>query len=433
MAQQRITEILWPDLVRRFSATQGTVLFDIPDHRGEPARYQLLSAWPVKRWQVPDGQPVAAVIREINGYIAGHRETQGDWLPLRLGFMAYGDGEQELGPARSRHCAIPALVVQEHDWVLVLDRSDQSITLHWSPDCPADRLAQVRQCLDGPESSPEAFRLTAPFAADTRRSDYLRALQRVDHYIHAGDVYQVNYAQRFQARYRGHPLLAFLALYQASPNPCSAYMDLGGQQILSLSPERFIRVQEDRVETRPIKGTRRRGRDGAEDQAMIRELTESPKDRAENLMIVDLLRNDLGRCCETGSITAEPLFAVESYTNVHHLVSTVRGRLKKEFTPLDMLLSAFPGGSITGAPKRRAMEIIRELEPAPRGAYCGSFFHWTPANGFDSTIAIRTLECLDGVIRCWGGGGIVADSEPAEEYQESLTKIRLFMDVLEKL
>ncbi|TVP58186.1 MAG: aminodeoxychorismate synthase component I [Halomonadaceae bacterium] len=350
-----------------------------------------------------------------------------------VGFMAYGDGEKELSALPSRVCQTPPLVVQEHDWLLVLDRKQQTITLHWQSDCPQNRLEAIREKVHRRAVDPLSFCLSTGFKADTSHAQYLQALDQVDRYIHAGDTYQINYAQRFQARYQGSPLAAFLALYQASPSPCSAFMDLGSHQILSLSPERFIRVQGQQVETRPIKGTRRRGSTEQEDQQLIQELVASPKDRAENLMIVDLLRNDLGRCCEIGSVTATPLFAVETYTNVHHLVSTVRGRLRDEFTPLDMLLSAFPGGSITGAPKRRAMEIIRELEPAPRGAYCGSFFHWTPENGLDSTIAIRTLECHQGQISCWGGGGIVADSEPEDEYQESLTKIRLFMEVLEGL
>lgn len=433
MTQQRIEGIHWPDLVSRFAGAEGTVVFDVPDHKGEPARFQLLSAWPRESWEVSGNRPVGDMVQQIDRHIAVHGETHGHWLPLRTGFMGYGDGEQELGPEHARHCTSMSLRVQEHDWVLVLDRQEQQITLHWQTDTPQHRHELIRECLGEGHSPAGAFHLTEGFSADTSRTQYLQALSKVDAYIHAGDAYQVNYAQRFQASYQGPPLLAFQALYEASPSPCSAYMDLGPQQILSLSPERFIRVQGKLVETRPIKGTRRRGRDKAEDQAMIRALTESPKDRAENLMIVDLLRNDLGRCCETGSIRAEPLFAIESYANVHHLVSTVRGTLREQFTPLDMLLSAFPGGSVTGAPKRRAMEIIRELEPAPRGAYCGSFFHWTPANGFDSTIAIRTLECQNGVIVCWGGGGIVADSQPEEEYQESLTKIRLFMDVLEAL
>lgn len=433
MNQQRIDEVDWQTLVGRFSGEPGGVLFDVPDQKGQPARYQVFSAWPRYCWQAENGQRLGHTVQAINAHLTDTTDSEGPWLPLRAGFMAYGDGEMELTMPPPRPCQTPPLVVQEHDWLLLLDRNQEQITLHWQTHCPQSRRQAIEAKIRQTGTVTTTFHLSTPFSADTTGQQYLSALEQVDHYIHAGDVYQVNYAQRFHARYQGSPLSAFQALYQASPSPCSAFMDLGSHQILSLSPERFIRVQGQQVETRPIKGTRRRGSNVAEDQILISALVNSPKDRAENLMIVDLLRNDLGRCCEIGSITATPLFAVETYANVHHLVSTVQGRLRREFTPLDMLLSAFPGGSITGAPKRRAMEIIRELEPYPRGAYCGSFFHWTPANGLDSTIAIRTLECHDGVITCWGGGGIVADSVPEEEYQESLTKIRLFMAVLEGL
>ncbi|MEX2326470.1 MAG: anthranilate synthase component I family protein, partial [Pseudomonadales bacterium] len=187
--------------------------------------------------------------------------------------------------------------------------------------------------------------------------------------------------------------------------------------------ERFVRVENGRVTTQPIKGTRRRGRTDAEDAALALELRNSEKDRAENLMIVDLLRNDLGKCCKPGSIRVEKLFELQSFPNVHHLVSTVTGELRGGVSPLAFLKAAFPGGSITGAPKVRAMEIIHELEPHERGPYCGAIGYYSYNGNLDTNLSIRTLVYKDGSIYYWGGGGIVADSVAADEYAESLAKV----------
>jgi Anthranilate/para-aminobenzoate synthases component I len=203
--------------------------------------------------------------------------------------------------------------------------------------------------------------------------------------------------------------------------------------ILSLSPERFVRVSHHQVETRPIKGTRPRGKNSAEDAANAAELLASAKDRAENLMIVDLLRNDLGRTCRTGSVRVPQLFTLESYPNVHHLVSSVVGELADGKDALDLIGDSFPGGSITGAPKIRAMQIIDELEPTRRSLYCGSLLYLDVRGEMDSSIAIRSLLVKDGRVSCWGGGGIVADSDWQDEYQESITKVKVLLDTLQTL
>jgi para-aminobenzoate synthetase component 1 len=232
----------------------------------------------------------------------------------------------------------------------------------------------------------------------------------------------------------GDPLLAYLRLRQTSHSPFSAYLASGPDAaVLSLSPERFLSVTNGVVLTQPIKGTRPRGRTPDEDRQLAESLRTSAKDRAENLMIVDLLRNDLGSRCETGSVQVQSLFELQSYTAVHHLVSSVTGRLRRGDHALALLRACFPGGSITGAPKIRAMEIIDELEPDHRSVYCGSVV-WTGFDGnMDSSIAIRTLLCESGHIYCWGGGGIVADSDGDQEYQETLDKISLLISTLEDI
>jgi para-aminobenzoate synthetase component 1 len=254
------------------------------------------------------------------------------------------------------------------------------------------------------------------------REEYLGAVRRVIEYIRAGDCFQVNLAQRLLYPAEEAPLEMYLRLRARNPAPFAGYFDLGDFTIASASPERFLRVENGEVETRPIKGTRPRGATPAEDQARIRELLHSEKDRAENIMIVDLLRNDLGRVCRYGSVRVEAVCRLESYRFVHHLVSEVRGRLRPELGPLDLLRAAFPGGSVTGAPKIRAMEIIAELEPTARGPYCGSLAYLGFDGTMDSNILIRTLTAGRGWVQFPVGGGIVADSMPEREYEETWHK-----------
>jgi para-aminobenzoate synthetase component 1 len=255
------------------------------------------------------------------------------------------------------------------------------------------------------------------------RAGYEAAVRRAVEYIHAGDCFQVNLSQRLLAPLREHPLDLYGRLRARNPAPFGAYFDLGASQILSASPERFLRVfPGGEVETRPIKGTRRRGSTPEEDAALVRDLATSAKDRAENVMIVDLLRNDIGKVCEYGSVRVPRVCEVETFRFVHHLVSEVRGRLRPGLGPLDLLAAAFPGGSVTGAPKVRAMEIIAELEPTARGPYCGCL-GWVGFDGaMDTNILIRTFTAGRGWVQFPVGGGVVADSDPAREYEETLHK-----------
>jgi para-aminobenzoate synthetase component 1 len=254
------------------------------------------------------------------------------------------------------------------------------------------------------------------------RPGYEAAVARVVEYIRAGDCYQVNLSQRLLAPLREHPLELYGRLRSLNPAPFSAYFDMGEFQILSTSPERFLKLNQGEVETRPIKGTRPRGHTPDEDAALIADLRANPKDRAENVMIVDLLRNDLGRVCAFGSVRVPKVCEVETFQFVHHLVSEVRGRLRTDCGPMELLNATFPGGSVTGAPKVRAMEIIAELEPTARGPYCGSL-GWIGFDGnMDTNILIRTFTAGLGWLQFPVGGGIVADSDPRREYEETLHK-----------
>ncbi|AAU91085.1 para-aminobenzoate synthase, component I [Methylococcus capsulatus str. Bath] len=276
------------------------------------------------------------------------------------------------------------------------------------------------------------FDVLAPVRANMNRRDYVAAFERIQHYIREGDCYQVNLAQRFAAPCRGSAWTLYQTLRQTNPAPFSAFINGPQARVLSSSPERFLRVLDGRVETKPIKGTRPRSTDPLEDRRQEETLRHSEKDRAENLMIVDLLRNDLGKHCQPGSVRVPKLFEIESYTTVHHLVSTVTGTLARGHDAIGLLRDSFPGGSITGAPKIRAMEIIEELEPHRRGVYCGAIGYVGFDGNMDTNIAIRTLVQSEGTVRFWAGGGIVADSSAASEYQECFDKAAALLNLLER-
>ncbi len=293
---------------------------------------------------------------------------------------------------------------------------------------------EVRATTDAPPSFPVEggwWPASLALRSSFTHAGYLAAVQRVIDYIYAGDIFQANFSQRFEVPLHGAPWTMYERLRTRNAAPFAAYLDFPDALILSASPERFLRVSSGgHVETRPIKGTRPRGLGPEHDAALGRALTESTKDRAENLMIVDLLRNDLSRVCRPGTVRVPELFALERYATVHHLVSTVVGDLEPGIDPLDLLRAAFPGGSITGAPKLRAMEIIAELEPSQRGVYCGSIGYWSLGGELDTSIAIRTATVRNGRVYFSAGGGIVADSVPEQEYRETLDKARGLIDAL---
>ncbi|MEP4077448.1 MAG: aminodeoxychorismate synthase component I [Haloferula sp.] len=259
--------------------------------------------------------------------------------------------------------------------------------------------------------------------AEWSRERFVEAVDRIREWIAAGDIYQVNLSQRFEAEVTGASLFGlYQALRDASPAPMGSWLSLDGREVLSSSPETFLRISGSGIETRPIKGTRPRFSDPTADRRSAYELQTSPKEIAELVMITDLLRNDLGQVCEFGSVAVDEMLQLETLEQVHHLVSTVSGRLRDDHGPVDALAACFPGGSITGAPKRRAMEIISELEGVPRGLYCGAIGYLGYNGESQFNIAIRTMVRQAGKLRFHAGAGIVADSDPLKEYEETLHK-----------
>ena len=321
----------------------------------------------------------------------------------------------------------PDMAVGIYDWALIADHHQKRITLlSWSDI--AARLAWL-QALSMPIREP--FRLTSSWQSNMTREQYGRNFRQVQEYLLSGDCYQVNLAQRFSASYLGDEWQAFKKLNEANRAPFSAFIRLPESAILSFSPERFILLAGKKIQTRPIKGTLPRLADPHEDAEQAAKLADSPKDRAENLMIVDLLRNDIGRVAVPGSVRVPELFVVEPFPAVHHLVSTITAELPDSLQATDLLRACFPGGSITGAPKVRAMEIIEELEPQRRNAWCGSIGYISFCGNMDTSITIRTITAEDGKLYCSAGGGIVADSTESAEYQETFDKVNRILPLLE--
>jgi para-aminobenzoate synthetase component 1 len=413
-------------------------------------------------------------LRAVRAMVEPHRTPAVAALPPfqggAAGYMAYDFGLtlERLPAPRHDDLALDDLVFGMYDWVIAWDHSSSRAWLisTGSPETdPAAKQRRARERADWVKSvlsarpaiseDTDASRARAGGVAagehapsfpveggwwDPRleirssftRTAYLQAVQRVIDYIYAGDIFQANFSQRFEAPLRESTWSLYQRLRTRNAAPFAAYMDLPHAVVLSASPERFLRIDAaGHVETRPIKGTRPRGLGPEHDAALGHALTESEKDRAENLMIVDLMRNDLSRICEPGTVRVPELFALEQYATVHHLVSTVVGQLANGADALDVVKAAFPGGSITGAPKLRAMEIIAELEPSRRGVYCGSMGYWSVTGELDTSIAIRTAVASGGRVYFSAGGGIIADSVPDEEYRETLDKARGIIDSLD--
>lgn len=425
----------------------AAVLLDSGSGLADAGRFDIMAAAPDPQRSLtlpaaPDARDVDAFFAHLNRIhrqAAARCDTASAELPFSgglIGYLGYDAGLPLHGLSVAQRAqasgSFPAARVGYYPWAIVQDHAQRKSVLVAENSVSRAELDEIAQRVHHMEAASAPFHLDHPFCSNMQATDYTAAFSRVSDYIQAGDCYQVNLAQRFSARYRGDPFSAYRKLRPLAAAAFAGYIDMSdGNALLCLSPERFIALHGSKVATQPIKGTRPRNSDALRDREIAAELQGSSKDRAENLMIVDLLRNDLGRNCQPGSIHVESLFALRSYPTVHHLVSTIRGRLQAGRTGIDLLRDSFPGGSVTGAPKRRAMQVIAELEPDARQAYCGSLFYLCNSGRMDSNITIRSLVAERGQLHCWAGGGLVADSRCDAEYQETFDKVGAFLHALE--
>ena len=446
-------EIPLIDLAARLSKKEGTVLL-MSGGRLDSARYHILGFDPWLTLKgcgrdlrlIIDDQEHALSMHPLEALraVVHHYYCRPDIVPAGMplaaglmGYLAYDlkDLLEDLPRTSVDRWQLPHLCFYAPGIILVHDKQLQITHLHemmrrkgyrkLSPS-GSDRL----DVLVNSPTPDESFAVDhCGLQSNFDRPGYEAAVKRIRDYIAAGDVYQVNLSQRFETRFSGNPFGFFRALYEKNPAPFFAFMNAGDHHLVSTSPERFMRLQDRQVETRPIKGTRPRRSDPIEDRAMRKALESSPKDDAELSMIVDLLRNDIGRACQGGTVRVTAHKTVEAYENVYHLVSIVEGLLARDRDGVDLIQAAFPGGSITGCPKIRAMEIIDELEPDRRHVYTGSIGYFSFHGTLDLSIAIRTAVIYQNRMAFSVGGGIVYDSDPADEYEETLHKGRTLVNV----
>lgn len=353
-----------------------------------------------------------------------------------LGFFSYDLGRyiEQIPSIAFNDLSLPDMAIGIYYWAVIVDHKKKKITLVGDKSDLKTRREwnDIEKLFTNKSQSKnkESFNVTQQVRSNMSAETYEDAFNRIKTYIKEGDCYQVNLAQRFNVSVEGSSWSAYKDLRKINPSPFSAYMNYPDFEILSNSPERFLSVKENIVETKPIKGTRPRAQNQKKDLLLLEDLMTSEKDQAENVMIVDLLRNDISKNCELGSVQVPKLFEVESFPNVHHLVSTITGKLQDQRSVIDLLRGCYPGGSITGAPKLRAMEIIEELEPHRRGIYCGSIGYIGFDGNMDTNIAIRTIVHKDQKMYFYAGGGIVHDSVGGAEYQETFDKATAIMEML---
>lgn len=438
------------DLFKRVAHESWAVLLESAHPTHPDSRFDILSADPVATIctihnettiRYRDGTSYISheraldVLAQEQEKLFGKFSTSNTTLPFiggAIGLLGYDLGRQleTIPNIADADINVPDMAVGLYDWAWVLDKQQKTahFVVYGNENTNEQRWLWWSQ---QSEINQPIFALNSPWQANMNQHEYCDRFSKIQAYLRSGDCYQINLTQRFTAHYSGDEWQAYQILCKHNQAPFSGFMRLDKSAILSVSPERFLSLTHDQIETKPIKGTRPRSVDPETDLAAKNELQHALKDRSENLMIVDLLRNDIGRVSVPGTVTVPKLFEIESFPAVHHLVSTITGTLAPELNACDLLSACFPGGSITGAPKVRAMQIIEELEPQRRNAYCGSLFYISQNGRMDSSITIRTLIASEQKIHVWAGGGIVADSEADAEYQETFDKLGKILPILE--
>ena len=409
----------------------GAVYLDSGFPGCQLGRYDICSAWPEASISLQPGQSLHEFLHTARQLLPAAADSQ---LPFAGGLIGYLGYSAAVPHSRHQSLVAPASIGL-YLWALVTDHQQQSCTLVFHPQLPElqrTKIAALLQSVTAP-SQADDFSLLQPFVADSSKNDYLASIEQIRQHIKQQDCQQINFTQRFCASFQGNSWSAYKILRRACPTPYASYLNLaGGSALLSCSPEQFLSLEQGTLETWPIKGTRARSQDPQLDRQLALELQHSTKDRNENLMIVELMRQEFAQCCQPDSITTPALCQLTSFANVHHLLSCIRGRLASDQDGLDALAACFPPGSISGTPKDKAIGLIDQLESSSREIYCGSVFYLDSSGNLDSSVCIRSMLAHQGQLSCWGGGGITSASDPQAEYQESIDKIKVLMQALEQ-
>jgi anthranilate synthase component I len=441
--------------LRGMEPAQPSFLLESAEQGQRMGRYSFIGLRPrsVLRWSLADGgDPYALAADEV----ARHRQAPLDdgagGSPFTGGAVGYFGYDlvrtvEPLGEPNPDELGLPDMALMLSDLLVTFDHLKHTVTilvnadLDAEPDielayaAAADTITEVRSRLAGPvpheAHGPEQSREMPSFQSNMERVEFEGMVARIVRYIHAGDAFQVVPSQRWSAEVPVQSFSIYRGLRAVNPSPYMYFLDFGDFQVVGASPEPLLTVNGRHVSTRPIAGTRPRGASPEEDRRIAGELLADEKERAEHVMLVDLGRNDLGRVCEYGSVQVDELMEVETYSHVMHIVSSVSGRLRKDVGAMDALRSVLPAGTLSGAPKVRAMQIIDELEPVKRGGYGGAIGYLSYAGDLDTAIHIRTVVVKDGVAHVQAGGGTVADAKPEYEYEESVAKSRAVMQAIE--
>ncbi len=422
-------------LYQKYADLPGFVLLHSADH--QRGRYDILSAYPYRRLRIDEQEnDRVRIIADVKEQLPtspayGNLPFQGG----AIGYISYDFGERLYGITAAKHSrlSIPLINLAFYDWALIADHQLQQLTLfaaHQRVET-AEIVKEICSLFNEKQAEAEDFfKVTSQFNPLMQVEEYQQAFANIQQALRAGRCYQVNLTQPFIAAYEGDTWSMYQHIIKRNPVPFAAFLRDEATTVLSFSPERFLLSDQGELLTSPIKGTSPRGKTSEDDLALQQELQRSAKNRAENVMIVDLLRNDLSQISTAGSVEVTALCEVQSFSKVHHLVSTIKAQALPELHPFDLFLACFPGGSITGAPKREAMRVIQEQEAFRRGIYCGAIGYFSQHGRFDTNIAIRTMIAQDKELYLSAGGGIVIDSACDDEYRECFTKIEAILNGL---
>jgi anthranilate synthase component I len=436
--------------LRALAPGEPSFLLESAEQGQRMGRYSFIGFRPrsVLRWSLGDpGDPYALAAAAV----AGCRQAQVEDLPPfaggAVGYFGYDlvRTVEPLGAPNPDALGLPDMALMLTDALVCFDHLKHTITILANADLDAEpdaekareeaarTIAEVRACLAGPvPSGPEVGTREVPtFESNMTRESFEAMVERIVEYIHAGDAFQVVPAQRFSAEVPVEAFSIYRGLRAVNPSPYMYFLDFGDFQVAGASPEPLLTVTGRHVSTRPIAGTRPRGATPDEDRRIAGELLEDEKERSEHVMLVDLGRNDLGRVCEYGSVVVDELMEIETYSHLMHIVSSVSGTLREDVGAMDALRSVLPAGTLSGAPKVRAMQIIDELEPTKRGGYGGAIGYLSYSGDLDTAIHIRTVVVKDGIAHVQAGGGTVADAKPVYEYEESVNKTRAVLGAVE--
>lgn len=407
------------DHYHKFAKLPGFVLLHSADTNS--GRYDILSAYPYDRIQITNQM-------ELWSQLAQNLcQEESEWdLPFQggaIGYISYDFGAYLHGIENAYQ--YPLVDLGLYDWAIIADHHLRKMYLFAANKHPNTKtLIQEMQLLwNASIDQCKTSSYSDNFSAAISKDKYVKSFHSIQEALYSGRCYQINYTQKYHASYSGDSWDLYKKISKTNPVPFAAFIRTDAMDILSFSPERFMYYEQGKVLTSPIKGTIKSSENAEEDRALQQKLIDCPKNKAENTMIVDLMRNDFGKIAKPGSVEVTNLCAVQSFNGLHHLVSDIQAECIDTITPMDAFLSCFPGGSITGTPKIEAMKLIQELEGQARGVYCGSMAYFSNHQRFDSSITIRTLIAKDGVLELAAGGGIVVDSDCEEEYQECSVKL----------